>query len=97
MFLDSVDYAKGETPMTDMQTKVMLAAIADILVTSQSLGEAYERFKRVTNSAGIPFEELKGAQTAEDTVADLTRERTLLREENATLRADIERLKDPSQ
>jgi len=53
------EFDEGEGSLTDMQTKLLLAAIADIFVTSQSLGEAYERFKRVTNSAGILLEDAK--------------------------------------
>jgi hypothetical protein len=54
---ESMDYENGETPMSDMQTKLLMAAIADIFVTSKSLDEAYERFKRITNAAGILLEE----------------------------------------
>ncbi len=43
----------GEGAMTDIQTKLLMAAIADILTTSHDLSEANERFQRIANSAGI--------------------------------------------
>ena len=54
---DNRIHQQGENQMTDMQTKLLMAAIADILATSKSLSEAQERFKRMTNAAGILLEE----------------------------------------
>ena len=62
MVNNTIDCTKGETSMTDMQTKIMVASIVDIFVTSQSLIEAYERFKRITNAADILLEKDSAAQ-----------------------------------
>ena len=42
----------GETPMTDMQTKIMMAAIAEVLASSQNLDEANERYEKIVNTGG---------------------------------------------
>ena len=55
--MSCTEHTEGETPMSDMQTKLLMAAIADILGTSKSLSEAQERFKRMTNAAGILLDE----------------------------------------
>ena len=42
------DYKKGETDMTDYQTKILLAAIADMLTSSADINEARTRFHSIT-------------------------------------------------
>jgi hypothetical protein len=44
----------GDCHMNDMQIKLLLSSISDILTTSKDLTEAAERFKRITAAAGMP-------------------------------------------
>ena len=55
--MSRTEHKEEENQMTDMQIKLLMAAIADILATSKSLSEAQERFKRMTNAAGILLDE----------------------------------------
>jgi hypothetical protein len=53
MQTDTVDYAKGETPMTDYQTKLLMSFVAESIRTSKDLDEARQRFANATNIGGI--------------------------------------------
>ena len=50
MQAESIDYTKGETPMTDYQTKLLLATIADMLSSSASIEDARTRFMAITGN-----------------------------------------------
>ena len=45
---DTIHYETGETPMTDYQTKILLAALADTLNSSSDINEARARFSSIT-------------------------------------------------
>ena len=61
--MSCTEHTEGEIQTTDMQTKLLMAAIEDILATSKSLSEAHERFKQMTNAAGILLAESTDALT----------------------------------
>ena len=46
--MDSFNEKLGETGMTDYQTKILLAAIADMLDSSADINEARARFNSIT-------------------------------------------------
>ena len=95
----SIQPNPGETPMTDLQTKIMMAAIADILTTSQSLTEAYERFERLANAGGTMNKSTVDYAKGETPMTDYQfkqyetfREKCeALEKENAQLRAGLSR------
>ena len=91
MITDGVDYAKGETPMTDYQFKTLMASISetnrlkdmmakitDIFSTSKDLNEARDRFTRVAEIGNS-----SGDEAMRERCEELEKENALLRGEQA--------------
>jgi len=92
MTFDTVDYAKGKTPMTDYQTKLLLAALADTLDLSADINEARVRFHSITGSAFTSAENTDTVNYAkgETPMTDLQyQDMKALREENNALKAQV--------
>ena len=106
MRTDNVDYAKGETPMTDYQFKALMASISEtqqlkdmltnitsIFNTSKDLDEARERFNKVI---GTDYTE-KNSPTQIDTADYSKNESPIIEMIYQILKANFELGKTPEE